>query len=117
MKFKHLLLSLLMFPVALHAESYMKKVHQGFSKSQITALHVTNKFGSVEISDTGGDSVTVDVSITVKNMSRSKADDLLDLIRISIRKNGSTLVAETVIAESFKTKGNFTIDYRINIPK
>jgi hypothetical protein len=116
-KFKLLLLLLLTIPVILLAEEYDKKVHRDFPKSQITALNITNKFGTIEIRDSGGDLVTVDARVTVKDVSESKARQLLGMINIDIRKNGGLLEVETIIEDNFKTKGNFTIDYKINIPK
>ncbi|MGV8139325.1 MAG: hypothetical protein AB2L20_29370 [Mangrovibacterium sp.] len=116
-KFKLLLLLFLALPVMLPAEEYDKKVHRDFPKSQITALSMINKFGSVEIRDTGGDVVTVDAKVTVKDVSESKARQLLDLIMINIGTNGGLLEVETIIKDDFRSKGNFTIDYKINIPK
>ena len=116
-KFRLLFILLLALPVMLHAEAYDKKVHRDFPKSQITALSIINKFGSIEIRDSGGDLVTVDASVTVKDVSESKARQVLDLITIDIHTNGSLLEVETVINDNFRTKGNFTINYKINIPK
>lgn len=116
-KFKLMLLLLVTVTVTLHAEEYTKKVHRGFVKSQITALNISNKFGTIEIHDSGGDSVTVDARVTIKNVNESKARQLLELIDINIGKNGGLLEVETIITDNFKTKGNFTINYKINIPK
>jgi hypothetical protein len=116
-KFKLVLLLLLTIPVILRAEEYDKKIHRDFPKSQITALNITNKFGTIEIRDSGGDLVTVDASVTVKDLSESKARQLLDMINIDIRKNGGLVEVETIIENNFRTKGNFTINYKINIPK
>ncbi len=116
-KFKLLFIALLTLPVALHAEEITKKLHRAYAKSQIAALDMVSKFGNIEIRDEGGDSVTVDARVTVKDVSGTKARQLLDMIGISIRKNGNLLEVETIIQEKFKTGGNFNIDYRINIPK
>ena len=117
LKSKILLLLLAISPLMMQAGDYRKNVHQGFVKSQITALDITNKFGTIEINDLGGDSVTVDATITVEALNEAKANQLLDLIKINIRKNGGLLDVETVITQDFKTKQNFSIDYRINIPR
>ena len=119
MKLNHKLLILFLglAPFSAHAAEYSKKVHQGFEKSLISAMSVTNKFGTVELNDWGGDSVTIDVTITVQNNSENRAIDLLDLIEIEIIKSGGLIKAETLITDKFKTTQNFSIDYKINIPK
>jgi len=116
-KFKLLLALLAFLPLALQAAEYNKTVHEGFSKSLITALNVSNKFGAIEINDFGGDSITVDVTITVETNSEGRAEQLMSLIDINISRSGSLLNAKTIIDNDFKSKENFSIDYKINIPK
>ncbi|WP_423128654.1 hypothetical protein [Gaoshiqia sp. Z1-71] len=117
LKFKHLLLAFLMVPFTVQAAQYSKTVRQGYAKSLVTALNITNKFGTIEINDRGGDSVTVSATIRVESISEGKASQLMDLIRIDIRRNGGLLEVKTIISDNFKTKENFSIDYAINIPK
>ncbi|MGQ8337900.1 hypothetical protein ACUNWD_15225 [Sunxiuqinia sp. A32] len=115
LKFK-LLVVLIAIALSTKAGDFTREVHQGFVKSSIQALDVTNKFGEIRISDYGGDSITVDVIITVESATESKAEYLLNQIEIQINKQGSTLVLETDIKDNFKSKQSFSIDYRINIP-
>ena len=116
-KFKLLITFLIAIPFVVQAEEVTKRIHRGFSKSQITALDISNKFGVIEIRDSGSDSVTVDALVTIRNVSESKGRELLERITINIRRTGGLLAAETVISDNFSTKGNFSIDYRVNIPK
>jgi len=116
-KFKLLAVLLAFVPFGLKAAEYSKKIHQGYLKSNITALNVSNKFGTVEVNNMGGDSVTVDVTITVETVSEARAKQLIDLISININRSGGLLRAQTVINEDFKSKMDFSIDYKINIPK
>ncbi|WP_120274548.1 hypothetical protein [Mangrovibacterium diazotrophicum] len=116
-KFKILIALLALLPLGLKAEDYSKTIHKGYTTSQITALDVSNKFGTIEINDFGGDSVTVDVTITVESNSEGRAAQLMNLIQININRSGSVLNAQTVISDDFKSKQNFSIDYKINIPK
>lgn len=116
-KFKILILLLALIPFCLKAEEYTRRVHRGFAKSQITALNVSNKFGTVEVNDQGGDSVTVTVTITIDTGSRDRAEKFFRLIGISINRSGGLLTAQTIIEENQKLQGNFSIDYKINIPR
>ena len=116
LKFKLLTIALALTVLSVNAEDFTKEIHQGFDKDAIQSLKVSNKYGEVKINDWGGDSITVDVLITVETSSEKKAEYLFEQIEIEIQKQGSQLVLETDIRQSFKTKQNFAIDYRINIP-
>ena len=98
-------------------EGFTKQIRKGWIKNSVTALKITNKFGEVKINDTGGDSVTLKVLITIDNPSESKAKDLINKIQIDIQKSGGLVTAQTKIDEDFRNKQSFTIDYLINIPK
>ena len=102
--------------ISAQAEEYTREVHSSYLKSQIQALDISNKFGTITINDFGGDSVVVDAVITVENATEKRAEYLLGQIQVSIRKVGNSLNIETSINEDFKTKENFSIDYTINIP-
>lgn len=112
--------SLLLFSAILVSAAradYTKNIKKAWPKSSVTALKVTNKFGEIKINDTGGDSVTIKVLITVENPNESKARDLINMIKIEFDKTGGLAIAETHIEEGFKSKQSFRIDYLINIPK
>ncbi|MGQ7869433.1 hypothetical protein [Sunxiuqinia sp. sy24] len=116
LKFKLIILLLGLGILTAQAEEYTKKEHTSYLKAQIQAVDVTNKFGTITINDFGGDSVVVDVLITVENANEKKANYLLDQIEIDMRRVGNVLNLTTRIKDDFKTKGNFSIDYTINIP-
>ncbi len=96
---------------------FTRNIRKAWTKSSVSALKITNKFGEVKINDLGGDSVTIKVVITVDNLSESKAKDLLNKIQIDFRKDGGLVSAETKIEDDFKSKQSFSIDYLVNIPK
>ena len=116
LKFNLLILVFGLFYLSAQADEYTREEHSGYAKSSIQALDITNKFGMITINDFGGDSVTVDVKITVENINENKAKYLLDQIEIDTRRAGGLLKVETKINDDFKTKQNFSIDYTINIP-
>jgi hypothetical protein len=94
-----------------------KVIRKGWSKSSISALTISNKFGEVRINDAGGDSVAVKVVIKINDSSEKRARDLLNKIHISIEKSGGMIAAETEIEDGFKGNESLTIDYLVNIPK
>jgi hypothetical protein len=96
---------------------FSKYINKAWPKSAVTALKVTNKFGDIKINDTGGDSVTIKVIITVENPSESNARDLISKISVDFDKSGGLVSAETIIADNFKSRQKFTINYQVNIPK
>jgi len=98
------------------SEEQTKKFHNEFAKSDVDALSVINKYGSITINDAGGDKVTIDVTIIVKTDSKSKADDLFDDINIKVDKSGKKVFAETTFDQPFNTRLDFNINYQINIP-
>lgn len=110
-----LLLSTLLVCAA--GADYSKQIKKSWTKSSVSSLKITNKFGEVKINDTGGDSVTIKVVITIDNQSSSKAKELMDKIQIDFQKSGNQVIAETTIEDKFNNKGSFSIDYLVNIPK
>jgi len=118
-KFK-LTIALLIFSTLLAGAAsadFTKQIKKGFLRNGVTALEISNKFGEVKINDTGGDSVTVRVLITIDNPSENKAKDLMDKIHIDIHKSGGLVTAETQIDNDFRNNHPFSIDYLVNIPK
>jgi hypothetical protein len=105
-----------MFVGAAGAE-FTKEYRKAWVRNSVTSLAITNKFGEVKINDTGGDSVTVKVLITIDNPSENKAKELMNKIQIDIEKSGGLVSAETKIEENFRNKESFSIDYLVNIPK
>ncbi len=118
-KFKLTIAMLLLSTIYVSAASleYTKQVRKAWSRNSVSVLKINNKFGEIKINDTGGDSVTIKVVITVDNPSESKAKDLISKIRINIEKSGGLVDAETEIEDNFRSKQNFSIDYFVNIPK
>jgi len=111
------LLALSTMFVGAASADFTKQINKGWLRNGVTALEITNKFGEVKINDTGGDSVTIKVLITIDNPSESKAKDLMDKIHIDIRKSGGLVIAETQIEDDFRNNHSFSIDYLVNIPK
>jgi len=119
LKFRLLIIMLLFSGLVVSASNaeYTKNFKKGWTKSSVTALKITNKFGEVRINDLGGDSVTIKVLITIENKSSGKAKELMDKISVSFDKSGGLVSAETKIEDNFRNNESFSIDYLVNIPK
>ncbi len=93
-----------------------KEYHESWPVSEIQALSLVNKFGEIKITNNGGSDVTIDVVVTVEASTENRVERLLEQIDVSIRKSGSTIIAETEIDNDFKSQRDFSIDYEVNIP-
>jgi len=119
-KFKNVTLLFILGVFALgmkaNAEEKTKNYHEAWTVNSVQTLQITNKFGDIKINNFSGDSVTIDVEITVEAPYEGKADELLDYINVDFGKSGSTVKAETNIDKEFKSRQKFSIDYTVNIP-
>jgi len=97
------------------AQKSTKKWNQSWPASEVETLEITNKFGEVKVLNTTGSQVTIEVVVTAEG-SENKAKALLDDISVKFGKAGSTARAETSIAQNFRSKNNFSIDYTVQIP-
>ena len=111
-----ILTGILITGVTAHAEEKTKKYSESWPVSTVQTLEINNRFGEINVTDKGGNSVTVDVVVTVEALSDRKAQELLELINISFGKTGNTVTAETHISRNFSSRQRFSINYEINIP-
>lgn len=93
-----------------------KNFHDSWTVSSVSTLEISNKFGKIYINDNGGDSVTVDVVVTVEAADERRGNELLDKIEVNFRKSSGTASAVTKIENDFKSQKQFSIDYTVNIP-
>jgi hypothetical protein len=115
-----LIIALLIFTAAMGRSAgadYTKQYRKGWSKSGVSGIQISNKFGEVKINNMGGDSITIKVLITIDNASESKARDMMNRIKITLQKNGEIISGNTDIEDGFKGNSSFSIDYLINAPK
>jgi hypothetical protein len=101
--------------LAVSGEDFTRKFSQSWPAAGVETLKISNRFGEVKVNDAGGNTITVDVVVSVEG-SESKAKSILDDITVAFGKEGNTASAETKIKDGFKTNGRFTIDYTVNIP-
>ncbi len=93
-----------------------KKYHESWPVNSVQTLDINNKFGEVKVTNKGGNSVTIDVVITVEAANDRIANELLNQLDVRFSKTGSTVFAETHISRGFKSRQRFSIDYEVNIP-
>jgi len=98
------------------AEEKTKEYNESWAASSVETLNIQNKFGDIKISNRDGNEVTIDVIITVEAPNEAKAEDLLGFIDVVFKKSGGLVKAETKIANDFKSRQKFSIDYDVNIP-
>lgn len=98
------------------AEEKVKEYHESWLVGNVSTLEISNKFGEIKINNNVGDSVTIDVKVTVEAANEKRTEELLDLIEVNFSKSGSTVKAETEIGSDFKSQKRFSIDYVVNIP-
>jgi hypothetical protein len=100
---------------AASAQEATRKFHQSWSVDEIETLEIINKYGDVKVSSSGGYTISVDVVITARG-NRSTTEAIFDDIDINFLKTSKLVKAETKLAPKFRSKGNFSIDYTVNIP-
>lgn len=93
-----------------------KKYSESWAAPGIENVRISNKFGEVKFKNEDRANVTIDVLVTVEAPTESKANNLLDMINVTISKSGNTVNAETTIASNFKSNSRFRIDYVVNLP-
>ncbi len=103
-------------PRGVIAEEKTKEYHESWAAGSVQTLEINNKFGEVKINNSNTGEVTIDVVVTVEAANEARANELLGQINVSFGKSGGRVKAETNIADDFKSRQKFSIDYEVNIP-
>ncbi len=98
-------------------EEYTQKKHKAWLNERVVTLEIKNKYGDINIKEMTGDSVTVDVIITVEKGNATVAKRIFSKIDIDFNHSGSTASVETEFTNSFKNGEKFRIDYFVAIPE
>jgi hypothetical protein len=115
--FSFVILLLMLFGTQANAEKTIKKIYKSFPLSQVTKLALSNKYGTIQISDIRKDSVVVNVEIWVEG-SASRAQRLLDNINVNFNTSGGTVSATTEFRNEFNNNNqDFGIDYQVSVPE
>lgn len=95
---------------------FTRKLHMGWIPEDVETMSIFNKYGDVTIKEMTGDSITIDVVITIEDTQEKRAKYLLEQIEVDFSDSGSTAKAVTSFGDSFKTREKFSIDYFVYIP-
>jgi hypothetical protein len=106
-------------------EEFSKNLHKEYNADANTLLLIQNKFGNIDINNWDKNQVSIDVTITIDHHNEAKAKELIDYIDVKFNQTGNTIEAITEIDDkfskwssfSFGDNKEFSIDYKINIPK
>lgn len=107
---------LMAFGVKASAIEETKEYHESWPAGNVRTLEINNKFGEVKTINEGSAEITIDVVITVDGPNQAKVNELLSQLNVKFRESGSVIYAETLIDSEFKSRGEFSIDYLVNVP-
>lgn len=100
-----------------------RTVNEVYQVNSEQLISLDNRFGELKVTSWDKPEVSVNITITVKNNSEKRAQQLFDKIKIDIVENDKTLDIETLIGKDNKNikinaKGSNTlsIDYDIKVP-
>ncbi len=95
---------------------FTKKVYKSWPVKNVSSFQVENKFGNVNFINTRDDSVTIDIMISIKGLSESRARMMASGIRFEFSNEDGKLKAKTIFDNDFKGENDFSIIYTVNIP-
>lgn len=95
-----------------------KKISKTYQVDSDVKLDINNTFGRVHINTWDKNTITVDIEIIARMHNESRAQDLLDRIRIDIEESSSEISFETRLGNlKNRDKEEFEINYKVNMPK
>ncbi|OQX98085.1 MAG: hypothetical protein B6I20_11540 [Bacteroidetes bacterium 4572_117] len=99
-----------------YADDFTKKYNKEYKVTKNSILKLSNRYGDMHVENWDRSVVDIQVVITVKSSSKSKADDTFKKIKINFAKDGDVVSAITEIKESIRNT-KFSIDYTVKMPK
>ena len=114
---------------ASNGKDFTKEYHETYSVVSGAELHLVNKYGPITIDVWDQNKIQIDIKITAKTGSQSRANEIFEKINISINGNENEVNATTEI-ENYNNNsgwwdkifggyesGNFEIAYTVKTPK
>ena len=79
---------------------FTRKIEREFSIDNKTSLNINNIYGNVNIMNHSDMTVTIQVQVRVDTRDRARADEILDMVSISIARDGDVINAVTSINDN-----------------
>jgi|GEM_PF-1410808 len=132
MKYNLLLVSLLCVAVTSHAsdsKNFTKERTETFSVKEGALLNLENKYGTVTINTWDRQEMEVHLVIKVKTSSESKAEDIFDMIEVTMSGDEYGVEVATVLDTDYSSgswwdkmfgnsyDGKYEINYEVKVPK
>ena len=127
-----IVLLLLCFPLLMHANEKgdfkhekSKTIKKNYTVNSNALVRIDNRYGNIDVVSWDGNSVEIEVKITVKGNDEDKVINRLNTINIEFDANKSEVYAKTIIEKkssswswgsSKNSNVNYQIDYKIKIP-
>lgn len=97
-----------------------KEYHKSFNVEENSVLGLNNQYGDIIISTNDGNSVSIDVYVTISSKRQETAEQLMPCINVDFITEGNNIFVKTSIDQnrrwvSFKDK-EFNIKYVVSMP-
>jgi hypothetical protein len=103
---------------AVHKKEYTKTIKKEYGVGAEGAVHLSNKYGRVDVKTWSGNKVSIEVNIVVHASSESKANDFFDRVTLNFSHGSGVVRAETEIDPMSNSWWNWfnstPLDYKIN---
>lgn len=104
------------------AQELKKDFHEEYSANSSTVLNIESAFGEVNLTNGNQNQVVIDVVVTAKHKNQEKAQKLLDMITITIKKEGNEIIVKgdldnKLTKDEGEEKKEFSIDITVVAPK
>lgn len=112
-------------PKILAQNDFTKKIEKSYTASSLTLFTVDNEYGDIDIRDWNKDEIHIEVDIILHDISKQKANEVMNQVTINFSEKNGQLLAETNYSNDFfKAMGNqyrvenkkFEVNYIIYMP-
>ncbi|QTN39921.1 hypothetical protein HZ996_12460 [Cryomorphaceae bacterium] len=118
LKHTTLLLALALMPTFLWAQYLERTIEKSFDVGSSGELFIRNSFGDVQLTDYPGNSIEIEVKITVEGKSDRAVNEAFEKMDVKFSVNGDRVVAETKNDCNCGNKiEKFSIDYEVRVPQ